>query len=100
MPTISNFISGDTVRFSVTFSVSSVNTDPTTVTFRTRNANRVVRSFTYLTDAEVVRSAVGQYRIDLQLDLPGEHWFRWESSGIAPGASEDRVKILRSQIIG
>lgn len=100
MPTISSFISGDTIRFGVTFTLGGVLTDPTTVTFRTRNPNKVVRSYIYQTDAELVRISAGTYRIDLQLDLPGEHFYRFEGVGIAPGASEDRVRINRSQILG
>jgi len=99
MPAISSFTSGDTIRFAVTFSLSGTDTDPTTVTFRTKNPNKVVQSFVYLTDAEVVRTAVGQFRADLILSLPGEWWFRWEGVGIAPGASEERIKITRSHVI-
>ena len=100
MPTVNSFISGDTVRFAVTFSLSGTNTDPTTVTFRRKDPNKVVRSYIYNTDTEVVRSGIGAYRIDLQLDLPGEWWYRWESTGIAPGAAESRVRINRSNVLG
>lgn len=100
MPTISQFSSGDTIRFQVTFSLSGTNTDPTTITFRRKDPNQVVRSYVYLTDAEIVRISAGVYRIDLLLDLPGEWWARWEGAGIAPGASEIRVRINRSQVLG
>ena len=101
MAIISTFDSGDTIRFENIFSVSGTNTDPTTVTFRIRDPNKVVTSYVYGTDVELVKVATGQYRIDLQLDLPGEYFYRWESGGpIAPGAAESRIKITRSQVIG
>ena len=100
MPTVSPFASGDTIRFSVTFSVAEVNTDPTTVTFRTKNPNGVVTSFIYLTDAELIKTAVGIFNIELALNLVGEHHYRWEGGGpSAPGVSEGRIRIDRSNVI-
>jgi len=100
MPHPPSFVSGDSIRFTVLFEVSGTATDPTTVTFRTRNPNKIVQSYVYLTDAEVVRVSTGSFRIDLQFDLPGMWYYRWEGTGVAPGASEDRVKIEKSQVIG
>ena len=101
MPTVNTFVSGDVIRFSVIFSLSGTDTDPTTITFRRKDPNKVVRSYVYATDTEIVRTAAGRYRIDLQLDLPGEWWVRWEGSGaIAAGAQEMRVRINRSNVLG
>ncbi len=101
MAIIDSFTSGDTIRLSVDFTVGTTLTDPTTVTFRMRDPNKVVTSFVFVTDPEVVQVATGQYRIDVQLDLPGEHFYRWEGGGpSAPGAAESQIKITRSQVIG
>ena len=99
--TVSSFDSGDTIRFQVTFSVNGVNTDPSTsIIFRTKNPNGVVTSYIYLTDAEVIKSATGVYYIDLALTLTGEHHYRWEGTGTtAPGVSEGRIRINRSNVI-
>ena len=99
MPTVLQFPSGDTIRFGITFEIASVATDPTTVTFRTKNPNGTVRSFVYLTDDEVVKVGTGIYRIDLALNLVGEHHIRWEGTGDAPGVTEDRVLITASNVI-
>lgn len=100
MPVITSFDSGDTIRFANTFSVSGTATDPTTITFRIKDPNQVVSTYVYLTNAELVRSGTGAYRIDLILSLPGEYWHRWEGTGTAPGAAEDRIKIIRSHVLG
>jgi hypothetical protein len=102
MPTVKSFTSGDTVRFSITFAIAGVGTDPSTsIAFRIRNPNKVVTSYVYITDAEVVRDDAGDYHVDLALSLPGEYWYRWEGVGTtAPGVSEGRVKILHSMVTG
>ena len=99
MPVISQFTVGDTLRFSVTFSVGGTNTDPTVITFRRRDPNGVIQAYVYGTDVELVRTAVGLYRIDLALSVTGEYWYRWEGTGSAAGVSEDRVLILKSLVV-
>ena len=101
MPSISAFSSGDTIRFTATFAVGGVNSTPSTaITFRTKNPNGVVASYVYNTDSELLTSGDGVFYIDLTLNLPGEHHYRWEGSGsIAPGASEGVIRINRSNVI-
>jgi hypothetical protein len=101
MPTVNTFASGDSIRFTGTFAISGTNTDPSVVTFRTKNPNGVVgKLYTYLTDDELVRSATGIYYIDLALSLVGEHHYRFQSTGvIAPGVSEGRIRIERSNVL-
>ena len=101
MPSISAFSSGDTVRFTSTFAVGGTNSDPSTsITFRIKNPNGVGASYVYNTDSEVVRSATGVYYVDLILNLPGEHHYRWEGAGnTAPGASEGVIRINRSNVL-
>lgn len=98
--TVNSFYSGDTVRFSIAFTVGTTDTDPTGVIFRTKNPNGVVSSYTYGTDAEVIKVSQGNYRVDLALSLLGEYNYRWEGTGnTAPGVSEGRIKINRSNVI-
>lgn len=99
MPTISSFPAGDTISFSVTFSVSSVDTDPTAVTFKIKNPNKSVTTYIYLTDAELTKTTTGQYKTTLVLNLAGEYSYRWEGTGAAPGVAEDTIKISRSDVI-
>ena len=101
MPSVNSFFSGDTIRFQVTFTVGSTNTDPSTsVTFRIKNPNGVVTSYIYGTDADLITSATGIYYINLALTLTGEYNFRWEGAGsTAPGVSEGRIRINKSNVI-
>jgi len=99
MPTVLQFPSGDTIRFGNTFTVATIATDPTAVTFKTKNPNGKVTTYIYLTDAEVVKVGTGVYRVDLALNLVGEWWYRWEGTGDAPGVAEDRVLITASNVI-
>ena len=99
--TIPAFSSGDTIRFRVLFELAGTAIDPDGVVFRIKNPNKVVTSYTYLTDDELVKVSTGLFQIHLALSLPGEHAFRWEGTGTAaPGISEDRVRINRSMVLG
>lgn len=99
MAVIQQFEAGDTVRSTATFTVGSTNTDPDTVTVRFRDPFGVITPFVFGTDPEVSNTAVGVYRIDHQMSIPGEWWVRWEGTGAAAGIAEERVFIKRSMVV-
>ena len=101
--TTSNFISGDTVVFEISFYVSDTLTDPTEVYFKLKNPNEVTTTFQYDPNDPLSRlnkDSIGLYYINIKLSLGGQWWWRWEGVGAADGVSEGRVTVLPSQITG
>jgi hypothetical protein len=79
---------GQRVRFTVSFTVDDVLTDPTTVTFKTKDPGRNTDSYTYA-GGTVTKSATGVYYRDVELDEEG----KWLLYGEGTGAC-DAVDIL------
>jgi hypothetical protein len=78
------------VRADVAFTAVSGGTavDPGTVTAKVRDPSRNVSSFVYNTDDEVVKSATGNYYIDIELDEAGLWKVRWDGEGANQAAGE------------
>ena len=94
MPTITKYDDGDRVRMTATFTdIDSVNVDPSTVTFQIRDPAGTVVSYTYGTDAEVVKDAVGVYHVVYDLDTPGEWVYRFSSTGTGKAAATKHVFV-------
>lgn len=87
------------VRISSEFTISSVDTDPTTVTCRYKDPNNAVTTLVYGTDAALVKDAVGKYHVDIQANIAGNWWYRFEATGAVVAANEAEFVILWSQIV-
>lgn len=57
--------------------------DPATVTFRMISPCGTKTTYVYGTDAELVRSGAGVYRVSVKPDMPGRWAYQWESTGPA-----------------
>lgn len=93
---------GDTVRFSVEFrDASDQLADPSAVTFRWKlpdASGGTEASYVYVTDAELVKSATGQYYVDLAIsDDPGTWKWRWVGTGALGAADEGFVIVQPSE---
>lgn len=84
---------GDSVRATATFTVASVNTDPTTIKLKIRNPAGLVTTYTYLVDVALVRSATGIYYLDFTLDSAGTWYTRWEGTGTCAAVDETTVTV-------
>jgi len=80
-------------RFSATFEVDGVATDPSTTTFRTKSPDGTVTSYVEGTDVELVRDSAGVFHLDLLLGAAGWWTVRWEGTGTAQGADEYQVRV-------
>ena len=70
------------LRLTVTFAdADGAAVDPATVTFTTCSPSGGVTSYVYGTDAEVGKSAVGNYYADISPDQSGRWFFRWKTTG-------------------
>ena len=88
---------GDSVRSTVTFTVSAANTDPSTITFLYKKPSGLITSLVYPTDAAVVKSATGIYYCDVSLDSAGTWYTRWEGTGACVATDEATLTVDQGQ---
>lgn len=86
----------DRVRLSVTFTVSSTPTDPTTVTLKVEDPSGNEATYTYAL-AQVTRDDTGDYHYDLTLDEAGSWAYRWEGTGTVTAAYEATMFVKASR---
>lgn len=88
---------GDEVRCSVEF-MDSTGTfaDPSTVTFKLKNPSGTVTTYVYGTDAQLEKSAVGRYYVDVTINATGIWSYRFEGTGLVNVASESKFTIKQS----
>lgn len=84
---------GDRVHVTAAFTVSSVATDPTTVVFKYKDPSGTITTLTYGIDPEIVRSAEGNYYVDLDVDEQGDWWYRWAGTGAVVAAQEVKFYV-------
>lgn len=73
--------------------------DPAAVYCQVRNPQGVIKSYTYGTaDPSIVKSAVGHYLLDVDVDIPGKWVYRWYSTGNGKAADEDCFTVDISEI--
>jgi hypothetical protein len=71
-----------TVRIPVNFQdATGADVDPTTITFKLSSPDATLTTYTYSTDAQLLRTSTGDYYVDVTPSLPGRWHFRWESTG-------------------
>jgi len=87
------------VRVSVEFTLSGVDTDPSTVKCFYKNPSGVITTLTYGVDTALVKDATGKYHVDILASLAGGWFYRFEGSGSLVAASEDEFHIVSSQIV-
>ncbi len=63
-------------------------TDPAVVQCIVRRAGEPPRTFTYLTDIEVVKDGTGIYHLDFLVPRAGTYYYRWQGSGGLTAAEE------------
>lgn len=86
------------LRFTASFfDQDGIGVDPTTVTFRTKSPCGVEASYTYGTDANVLRASLGNYTADFTVDTAGRWHYRWQTTGTGTvTANEGMFNVQRS----
>ena len=80
---------GDTRHLQATFkNISSVNTDPTTVTFKMREPDGVITTYVFNTDSQLVKSAAGVFHVDWPIAKQGRH--AWSMAGTGAVAQKEQ----------
>ena len=87
MPKPNSYDIGDGVRLKATFTLSSVNTDPTAVKLKVKDPSGNIDIYTYAL-AQITKSAVGKYYKDIFVDESGEWFYRYEGTGTIEAADE------------
>lgn len=87
---------GDAIRLSATFTVGGVATDPTTLTLRIKAPGGTETTYTYGTDAALVKDSVGVYHLDYLPPVAGGYTYRWAGTGAAQAASETPFSVRLS----
>ena len=74
--------------------------DPTTVTLKVKDLVPATTSYIYLTDAEVIKDRVGHFHAELAITGAGDGywWFRWEGTGAAVAAEEEKFKVDKKNV--
>lgn len=93
-----DYVVGDLIRVSVAFMVDDKPTDPAIVRLKWKNPAGVITTWTYLTDSQVVKDSVGQYRANLDVTTNGTWSFRWEGTGTAQAAGQDSFVVAATNI--
>ena len=86
------------VRFSVSISnLLSVAVDPDDVYFQWRRPDtKIISTYHYGVDPELVRDSIGNYHADVTLDFPGEWPYRFYWTGTYVGAAENKCCVRDS----
>lgn len=73
-------------------------TDPDTVTVEVKSPDEVIATYEYVTDVEVVKEAVGKYKIKIVGDQEGTWYHRWSSTDTDGDTAWERSFVIaRSQ---
>lgn len=91
--TLNAYDIGDLVRCTGTFASSGSNVNPTAVMFKVKTPAGVVTTYTYGTDAALVRDSTGVYHVDVSAAEAGEYVYRFWSTGTGQAAAEGKFVI-------
>jgi hypothetical protein len=99
MPIMNTYDVGDLVRCSGAFTnASGVAQDPSVVRFQVRTPGGAITSYTYGTDAALVREdSTGNYHVDVSASEVGTWYYRWYSTGTGQAAGEEGFIVGESE---
>jgi hypothetical protein len=88
---------GDKVRCTGTFETAAgTDTDPSAVFFKVETPSGTETTYTYGTDAALVKSATGIYYVDVSITEAGTWHYRFYSTGTGQAAGEESFKAKDS----
>jgi hypothetical protein len=90
---------GQKVRIAAVFSdEDGVEADPSAVYAVVKEPGEAAVTYTYGTDAELVRDSVGNYHLDQGLETAGIWAVRWHSTGNVQAGSADTLIRVRETV--
>lgn len=97
--TTTSYPIGDGFRLQGTFTVDDVLTDPSTIVFQLKDPDDIITTFTYGTDAEVVRDSLGVYHMDVTVTKPLTWYYRIVGTGAVIAAVEGAFAGAQSKFV-
>lgn len=88
---------GSVIKMSAKFQASAVDVDPAQVQAHVKTPLGTTLSYTYGSDAELVKDSVGDYTLSYTPTVEGRHSFRFVGVGTYAGAEESYFDIRESQ---
>lgn len=88
---------GDALQLKCTFTVSAVNTDPTTVTLEVKDPSGNTDTYTYA-GSTITKDAVGVYSKTISFDEAGWWTYEWTGTGTVAVVEGNKVYV-RAQLI-
>jgi len=89
---------GDLIRCSAAFTDADDNAqDPTAVYFKFKDPGGNITTYTYGSDAELVKDSTGNYHVDVNADEVGTWYYRFYSTGTGQAAGESEFDIQPSR---
>jgi len=89
---------GDLVRISAAFTNSAGTAiDPTAVLCKFTDPSGNTTTYTYNTDAELVKDSTGNYHVDIDADEAGLWYYRFYATGTGQSAAEDNFHVKTSK---
>lgn len=73
--------------------------DPSALVFKLLKPDGTTITYTYNTNPQLEKKSQGIYIVEYKTEMAGLHSFRFESTGIGEGASEDYFDVARSNFI-
>jgi hypothetical protein len=100
---VTKYAKGELVHCSAEFTayIDGVLTfvDPTNVYFKYKKPGLATVTLQYNTDIELVKSAVGKYYVDLDVNVHGRWYYKFYSTGTYQSASEtEEFEVLADKI--
>jgi hypothetical protein len=97
---MNSYIVGNLVHISVVFTTTAgAAIDPTVVKCLVRTPAGVTTTYTYGTDAALVKAAVGSYYLDVDANAEGIWNYRWYSTGTGQAADDGVFAISDSVFV-
>jgi hypothetical protein len=94
--TLNSYDLGDLVRCTGTFASSDANVNPAAVLFKIKTPSGTITTYTYGTDAELVRDSTGVYHVDVDAAEHGNYTFKFWSTGIGQAAAEGQFFVRQT----
>lgn len=93
-----DYLIGSAARISVAIADTlDAALDPAALRLKTRSPTGMVTTYSYGTDPDIVKDAVGRYHADIALTEFGQWLWRWETDAPYAGATEGTLAVRASR---
>lgn len=88
---------GDQIRITATFTdIDGAAVDPATLQFKFKTPGSAITTYVYGVDAQIVKSGVGVYYVDVPIDASGTWSYRFAGTGAGQAAAEGQFDVRQS----